>query len=109
MFAALKGAATLKARSEYRNKSSGVASVLPIEDNHEVQIDFNLEKSRSTLAKGVLLKVESPNGKITSTSNHKPLKYQSNLYFLSLKKVFFFSGKYKKRSISIIQNSDTKV
>ncbi|XP_023006296.1 VAN3-binding protein-like isoform X2 [Cucurbita maxima] len=75
----LKGAATLKARSEYRNKSSGVASVLPIEDNHEVQIDFNLEKSRSTLAKGVLLKVESPN------------------------------GKYKKRSISIIQNSDTKV
>ncbi|XP_038878421.1 VAN3-binding protein [Benincasa hispida] len=75
----LKGAATLKARSECKNKSSGVASVLPIEDNHEIEIGFNLEKSRSILAKGVLLKVESPN------------------------------GKYKKRSISIIQNNDTKV
>ena len=63
-FAALKGAATLKARSDYKNKSTGgVASVLPIEDNHEIEIDFNLEKSRSMLAKGVLLKVESPNGK----------------------------------------------
>ncbi|XP_022134716.1 VAN3-binding protein isoform X2 [Momordica charantia] len=73
----LKGAATLKARSEYKNRSTGVSSVLPIEDNHE--IDFNLEKSKSTLAKGLILKLESPN------------------------------GKYKKRSISIIQNSDTKV
>ncbi|XP_022988585.1 VAN3-binding protein-like [Cucurbita maxima] len=76
----LKGAATLKARSDYKNKSTGgVASVLPIEDNHEIEIDFNLEKSRSMLAKGVLLKVESPN------------------------------GTYKKRSISIVQNNDTKV
>lgn len=64
---ALKGAATLKARSEYKNKSSGgFASVLPIEDNHETEIGFNLDKSRLTLAKGVLLKVEAPNGKIYS-------------------------------------------
>ncbi|CAK9329788.1 unnamed protein product [Citrullus colocynthis] len=76
----LKGASTLKARSEYKNKSSGgVASVLPIEDNHEIEMDFNFEKTKSILAKGVLLKVESP------------------------------TGKYKKRSISIIQNNDTKV
>lgn len=62
---ALKGASTLKARSEYKNKlSGGVASVLPIEDNHEIEIDFNFEKTKSILAKGVLLKVESPNGKI---------------------------------------------
>lgn len=65
LHAALKGAVTLKARSEYKNKSSGgVASILPIEDNHEAEIGFNLDKLRLTLAKGVLLKVESPNGKI---------------------------------------------
>ncbi|KAE8653067.1 hypothetical protein Csa_019908 [Cucumis sativus] len=76
----LKGAVTLKARSEYKNKSSGgVASILPIEDNHEAEIGFNLDKLRLTLAKGVLLKVESPN------------------------------GKYKKRFISIVQHNDMNV
>lgn len=75
-FAALKGAATLKARSEFKNKSSGgVASVLPIEDNYETEIDVNIEKARSTLAKGVLLKLESPDGKICNYFKVKFLRF----------------------------------
>lgn len=58
--AALKGAATLKARTGCKNRLKGIAPVLPIEDSCEV--DFDLEKGRSILAKGAELGIETPDG-----------------------------------------------
>ncbi|CAB4262354.1 unnamed protein product [Prunus armeniaca] len=58
---ALKGAATLKERSGCKNRLNGVAPVMPIEDNPEV--DFDFEKYRSMLAIGAQLSIETPDGK----------------------------------------------
>ncbi|KAB1204156.1 hypothetical protein CJ030_MR8G004053 [Morella rubra] len=57
----LKGAATLKTRTECKKRLNGSAPVLPIEDNNE--LDFNFEKYRAFLAKGAELSVETPEGK----------------------------------------------
>uniref|UniRef100_A0A2N9EN13 PH domain-containing protein n=1 Tax=Fagus sylvatica TaxID=28930 RepID=A0A2N9EN13_FAGSY len=57
----LKGAATLKARSGCKNRLNGSAPILPIEDNNDM--DFNFEKHRTILAKGAELSVETPDGK----------------------------------------------
>lgn len=57
---ALRGAATLKARSGCKNRLNGGAPVLPIEDNSD--LDCNFEKCRSILAKGTELGIESPDG-----------------------------------------------
>ncbi|CAL1358570.1 unnamed protein product [Linum trigynum] len=63
----LKGAATLKARTECKNRFNGSAPVLPIEDSHDhdhhddnLDLDFN--KYRSMLASGSELHVETPDG-----------------------------------------------
>lgn len=60
MCLALKGAATLKARSGCKNMLNGSVPVLPIEDSHEV--DFDFEKCRSMLAMGAHLNIETPDG-----------------------------------------------
>ncbi|KEH32577.1 auxin canalization protein [Medicago truncatula] len=57
----LKGAATLKVRSGSRNRLNGGAPILPIEDNYD--LDFDFEKGRLILAQGAELYVESPEGK----------------------------------------------
>jgi len=57
---ALKGAATLKVRSGSRNRLNGGAPILPIEDNYD--LDFDFEKGRLILAQGAELYVESPEG-----------------------------------------------
>lgn len=62
MVAALKGAATLKARTGGKNRLKGIAPVLPIEDS-SYEMDLDLEKYRSTLAKGAELGIETPDGK----------------------------------------------
>lgn len=62
---AIRGSDTLKARSGYKNRLNGSSPVLPIEDNHDH--DFNFEKCRSILAKGAELKIEGTDG----TKNHK--------------------------------------
>ncbi|KAI4335484.1 hypothetical protein L6164_014124 [Bauhinia variegata] len=56
----LKGAATLKARSGCKNRLNGGVPILPIEDNHD--LDFDFEKGRSILAEGAQLYVETPQG-----------------------------------------------
>lgn len=57
---ALKGAATLKARTGCKNRLNGSAPVLPIKDNRD--IDFDFEKCRSMLANATELHVETPDG-----------------------------------------------
>lgn len=61
---ALKGAATLKARSGCKNRLNGTAPVLPIEDASDLPMEF--EKSRLLLAKGAELGVETPDGMVQS-------------------------------------------
>ncbi|CAA2957124.1 Hypothetical predicted protein [Olea europaea subsp. europaea] len=56
-----KGAATLKARSGYKNKLNGSAAVLPLDDINES--DFDFEKSKSILAKGTDLYIETADGR----------------------------------------------
>lgn len=60
LVAALKGAATLKARSGCKKRLNGSAPVLPIEDTND--LDFNFEKYKKILAKGADLTVETPEG-----------------------------------------------
>lgn len=58
--AALKGATTLKARSGCKNRLSGGVPILPIEDNND--LDFDFEKGRLILSQGAELYVETPEG-----------------------------------------------
>lgn len=64
LFIALKGAATLKARTGCKNRLN--APVLPLEDNND--IDFDFEKCRSVLANGTELHVETPDGMLMEKS-----------------------------------------
>lgn len=57
---ALKGAATLKVRSGCKNRLNGGTPILPIEDNND--LDFDFEKGRTILAQGAELYVETPEG-----------------------------------------------
>ncbi|KAK6942375.1 VAN3-binding protein-like, auxin canalization domain [Dillenia turbinata] len=59
--AALRGAATLKARTGCRNRLNGSAPILPVEGNGDVEFDF--DKCRSILAKGAELNIETSDGK----------------------------------------------
>ncbi|CAN1165555.1 hypothetical protein LINPERHAP2_LOCUS26213 [Linum perenne] len=57
----LKGAATLKARADCKNRlMNGSVPVLPIEDSHDLDLDFN--KNISMLSYGTELHVETPDG-----------------------------------------------
>ncbi|KAL0383127.1 UNVERIFIED_CONTAM: VAN3-binding protein [Sesamum calycinum] len=57
----IRGADTLKARSGYKNRLNGSSPVLPLEDNNE--LDFNFEQCRSILAKGAELNMETTDGR----------------------------------------------
>ncbi|KAK4404441.1 VAN3-binding protein [Sesamum angolense] len=57
----IRGADTLKARSGYKNRLKGSSPVLPLEDNNE--LDFNFEECRSILAKGAELNIETTDGR----------------------------------------------
>ncbi|KAK8683097.1 hypothetical protein V6N13_039165 [Hibiscus sabdariffa] len=57
----LRGAATLKARTGYKNRFNVSAPILPIEDTNDFPFEF--EKCRLMLAKGTELGVETPDGK----------------------------------------------
>lgn len=61
-FSALKGAETLKARSRCKNILNGSTPVLPIEDNVN-DLDFDFEKCRLLLAKGIELGIETSDGR----------------------------------------------
>ncbi|XP_044472544.1 VAN3-binding protein-like [Mangifera indica] len=90
----LRGAATLKARSGCKNRLNGGVPVLPIEDNHD--INFNFEKCRSILAKGTVLGIESPDGKYMMRSVSITLESQAKV-ILKLGKLNLL--KSKKESI----------
>lgn len=62
IFSALKGAKTLKARSRCKNILNGSTPVLPIEDNVN-DLDFDFEKCRLLLAKGIELGIETSDGR----------------------------------------------
>ncbi|XP_060669390.1 VAN3-binding protein [Ziziphus jujuba] len=88
----LKGAATLKARTGGKNRLKGIAPVLPIEDS-SYEMDLDLEKYRSTLAKGAELGIETPDGdylvrsvSIVLSSEAKPLLQIRKLNLLKTKK-----------------------
>ncbi|KAK4415124.1 VAN3-binding protein [Sesamum alatum] len=57
----IRGADTLKVRSGYKNRLNGSSPVLPLEDNNE--LDFNFEECRSILAKGAELNIETTDGR----------------------------------------------
>ncbi|CAK9140300.1 unnamed protein product [Ilex paraguariensis] len=57
----LRGAATLKARSACKNRLNGSAPVLPIEDNSN--LDFDFEKWRAILTNGAELSIEISDGR----------------------------------------------
>ncbi|KAH9654143.1 auxin canalization protein (DUF828) [Citrus sinensis] len=78
----LKGAETLKARSRCKNILNGSTPVLPIEDNVN-DLDFDFEKCRLLLAKGIELGIETSDGR--------------------------WIRDYIMRSVSIILNSNSKV
>ncbi|XP_010278017.1 PREDICTED: uncharacterized protein LOC104612330 isoform X2 [Nelumbo nucifera] len=62
----LRGAATLRGRSGLRDRINGRSPILPIEENSN--IDFDFEKCRCLLAKGLELNIESSDGKCLSRS-----------------------------------------
>ncbi|XP_050216247.1 VAN3-binding protein isoform X2 [Mercurialis annua] len=90
----LKGAETLKARTGYRNKLTGSAPVLPIQDNNET--DFDFQKCRSILAHGIHLHVETPDGNFRVRSVSIVMNSQAKV-ILKLRKLNLL--KSKKESI----------
>ncbi|CAL5383583.1 unnamed protein product [Camellia sinensis] len=59
-FDTLRGATTLKARLECKNKLNGSTPILQIEENNDFEFDF--ENCRSILAKGSELHIETLDG-----------------------------------------------
>ncbi|KAJ6863223.1 VAN3-binding protein [Populus alba x Populus x berolinensis] len=88
----LKGAATLKARTGCKSRLN--APVLPLEDNNE--IDFDFEKCRSVLANGTELHVETPDGNFRVRSVSIILSSKAKV-ILKLRKLNILKG--KKESI----------
>ncbi|XP_025015692.2 VAN3-binding protein [Ricinus communis] len=90
----LRGAATLKARTGCNNRFNGSAPVLPIEDNSD--IDFDFEKCRFVLANGIELHVETPDGNFGVRSVSIVLNSQAKV-ILKIRKLNLL--KSKKESI----------
>ncbi|KAF3452862.1 hypothetical protein FNV43_RR03295 [Rhamnella rubrinervis] len=90
----LKGAATLKQRTGCKNRLKGIAPVLPIEESCE--IDLDLEKCRSTLAKGAELGIETPDGDYVVRSVSIVLNSEAKL-LLKIRKLNLL--KSKKESV----------
>ncbi|XP_012071611.1 VAN3-binding protein [Jatropha curcas] len=90
----LKGAATLKARTGCKNILNGSAPVLPIEDNND--LDFDFQKPRSILANGSELHVETPDGNFRVRSVSIFLNSQAKV-ILKMRKLNLL--KSKKESI----------
>ncbi|KAL5548872.1 hypothetical protein UlMin_004103 [Ulmus minor] len=91
----LKGAATLKARTGCNNRINGIAPVLPIEDNNE--IDLDLDTYRSALAKFTELGIETPDGDYFRRSVSVILSSEGKVV-LQIRKL----GLLKKKKESII-------
>lgn len=90
--AALKGAATLKARSGCKKKRlNGSAPILPIEENHKGD-EFG--ESTSLLAKGAELGVETPDGNNSSPSNPNYMKLTEADLTLQTHSIFFIRVKH---------------
>ncbi|CAL0325608.1 unnamed protein product [Lupinus luteus] len=90
----LKGAATLKARSGCKNKLNGGVPFLPIQDNND--LDFDFEKGRCILAQGAELYVETPEGKYMPRSVCIILNSEAKVVLMMRKQNLF---KSKKESI----------
>ncbi|KAK2978157.1 hypothetical protein RJ640_024139 [Escallonia rubra] len=100
----LRGAATLKARSACKNRLSGSAPVLPIEDNDDH--DFDFEKGRSLLAKGAKLAVETPDGRCMTRSVSITLNSQAKVV-LKIKKLNLLNP-FGSKEESIILDQQTE-
>ncbi|XP_057968397.1 VAN3-binding protein [Malania oleifera] len=79
----MKGAATLKVRTGCKNRLNGTAPVLPIEDNNELQSDF--ENCKLLLAMGAELRIETPDGKCTARSVSVILNSQAKVILITKK------------------------
>ncbi|KAF2316935.1 hypothetical protein GH714_006906 [Hevea brasiliensis] len=91
----IKGASTLKARTgTCKNRLNGSAPVLPIEEN--TQLDFDFDKCRSMLARGTQLHVQTPDGNFGVRSVSIILNSQSKV-ILKIRKLNLL--KSKKESI----------
>ncbi|KAK2412674.1 hypothetical protein QL285_047843 [Trifolium repens] len=93
----LKGAATLKVRSGCKNRLSGGAPILPIENNYD--LDFDFEKGRLILAQGAELYVESPEGKYMPRSVSVILNSEAKVVLMMRK-----HNLLKSKKESIIMN-----
>ncbi|KAJ1433547.1 Pleckstrin-like, plant [Sesbania bispinosa] len=92
----LKGAATLKVRSGCNNRLNGGAPILPIENNND--LDFDFEKGRSILAQGAELYVETPEGKYMPRSVSVILNSEAKVVLMMRKHNLL---KSKKESIIV--------
>ncbi|KAL2338579.1 hypothetical protein Fmac_013025 [Flemingia macrophylla] len=90
----LKGAATLKIRSGCNNRLNGGVPILPLEDNND--LDFDFEKGRSILAQGAQLYVETPEGKYMPRSVSVILDSEAKVILMMRKHNLF---KTKKEGI----------
>nr|ACU21278.1 unknown [Glycine max] len=84
-----KGAATLKVRSGCKNRLNGGVPILPLEDNND--LDFDFEKGRSILAQGAELYVETPEGKYMPRSVSVILNSEAKVVLMMRKHNLFKS------------------
>ncbi|KAJ9689134.1 hypothetical protein PVL29_014670 [Vitis rotundifolia] len=96
----LKGAATLKARAGYKNRLNGSAPVLPIEESNE--LDSDLEKHRSMLAKGAQLTFHTSDGRCLLRSVSIILNSQAKV-ILKIRKLNLMNT-FSSKKESIIQD-----
>ncbi|OIW18650.1 hypothetical protein TanjilG_13402 [Lupinus angustifolius] len=90
----LKCEATLKARSGCNNRLNGGVPILTIEDNND--LDFDFEKGRSILSQGAELHVETPEGRYTPRSVRVILNSEAKVVLMMRKHNLL---KNKKESI----------
>ncbi|KAG4929728.1 hypothetical protein AAZX31_17G066600 [Glycine max] len=97
----LKGAATLKVRSGCKNRLNGGVPILPLEDNND--LDFDFEKGRSILAQGAELYVETPEGKYMPRSVSVILNSEAKVVLMMRKHNLF---KSKREGVVMTLHAD---
>ncbi|OVA15733.1 protein of unknown function DUF828 [Macleaya cordata] len=97
----LRGAATLRARPGRTERLTRSKPILPIDDNKDLDCDFDFEKFRSVLAKGADLSIESSDGKCKYRSVSIILNRESKV-ILKTRKVNVLTSAFATTKESVV-------
>ncbi|KAI3715113.1 hypothetical protein L6452_22081 [Arctium lappa] len=98
----LRGATTLKTRSTYKNRLNANVPVLPIEENTNLEFDF--EKCQSILRRGTELSIKTSDGRCMMRSVSVVLNHEAKVILRTTKLHLLNAFASKKESVVLDQH-----